>query len=1410
MAQNDFTLKVTADFSEVLAGFSKLKQPAEQAGAAVGKGLGDGITAAGKTVDALIVQLLKLQQQKATLKVDTNEYKQAEQQIEAIKAEMAALRNQKVQLQADASQLNKATESLDKIQAEINTLGNQKVQLQADASQIDKAADALGDLGDEADNGANRFGLLEGAVAGVAATLSSAVVDGAQRAVAAVGALINSYAALDTEIRKAAAAAGEAGGYEKIARTVDQVGIEAAGTTLEVAQLATELIRGGMTIDQANQSLGAIVRGAEATGTGFAQMGEVVSASLKGFGMEAGEAQRVVDALSQGANASAASVSGLGMSFKYAAPVAKILGLSVEDVAVATGLLTNAGIDASEAGVTLRNGLSKLASAAPATGGQMQKLTGQAAQAATAMKSLGVDIYNADGTLKPMETTLITLKRAFENLDPATKIRLAANLFGGEDDGTKWLALLNQSESEIKKMADAMANTKGSTDKARDAMQGFELKMKQLQGTLDSIGNTIGGVAAAALLPLVDAANAAIGAFSALPTPIKQTISAVALLAGGITTATAAFVVFKTALALPMVQAAITGIGTLTAGIGTTLVGGIKAAVAAMPALIAQMAALSSITVGQAIAALGTLLRTTFLSAIGAASQGLLKFLLFAQSANFSAFISSVGGVVGALAPLAVLIGAVVAAVKSWQYVLGGAKQVQDDFTQAQKRTQDAIDKLNVSLKQTPKATEDTRNAFQKLFDQARESMAMRELALQFEKLQGNFTTALMGALAFYNQLKSSKGITEEQISQSKQQIETLSVLAKVAEDTAKSFRLKAQEAEREKQLDLASQYLRDAQSAELDAQSKRNLIAAFKALLPEKERDVALTEEQKRAVEARIKAEQELNRIIAEAPVRALEQQITLGNQLVQLTQSLAGLEQSRYSITRSQLEYELGKAQEREASEATINAIKRQIETQDRQALSARYQALQLEQQLQEGLLRLSQQKARQEADLSILQQRVEILNAERAVSKAKTAEDKAAAEAQLSVQQAILGIQFEKRNALTQTQPIEAAIAGIQRETADNALRAEAAAKGFKLEADGSLTPMRGLAGTVGRVAELTVGAKDSVADYSQLAAQAGLQIGRAKDGTIVLGQSWEDVKRQVTDINAGLGGIVFNTSNAQGAADQYNQKASASQRITGEIVDGVIQIQQEFDIATGKAGTFDAEVSGASGTTDNIATGVGGIKTALEKVLGPAAAMVGAFTSAGDEAPKAVTAAQGFAGALSTANSAGAAIKGINLDDYMGAVSTNTSNAARAAQSFYDWLQKAARLPASRWTGGPVEGGESYRVNELGQEALLSGGRLSLINAPSGGTWRAPSSGVVVPAGITAELQARGALPGRAARLTGGGSAIAEQAAVGAQQAVVLGKLEQAVDRLAAREWNVNVTMRQGPTGSQVIRHLNRLL
>ena len=82
------------------------------------------------------------------------------------------------------------------------------------------------------------------------------------------------------------------------------------------------------------------------------------------------------------------------------------------------------------------------------------------------------------------------------------------------------------------------------------------------------------------------------------------------------------------------------------------------------------------------------------------------------------------------------------------------------------------------------------------------------------------------------------------------------------------------------------------------------------------------------------------------------------------------------------------------------------------------------------------------------------------------------------------------------------------------------------------------------------------------------------------------------------------------------------------------------------------------------------------------------------------------------------------------------------------------QGGGLLPA-RFAGGPVSGGSKYTVNELGQEAFLSNsGKLSMINAPSWGAWRAPSAGTVIPAHITAGLNIpKGGVPVKASPNSG---------------------------------------------------------
>lgn len=162
--------------------------------------------------------------------------------------------------------------------------------------------------------------------------------------------------------------------------------------------------------------------------------------------------------------------------------------------------------------------------------------------------------------------------------------------------------------------------------------------------------------------------------------------------------------------------------------------------------------------------------------------------------------------------------------------------------------------------------------------------------------------------------------------------------------------------------------------------------------------------------------------------------------------------------------------------------------------------------------------------------------------------------------------------------------------------------------------------------------------------------------------------------------------------------------------------------------------------------------------------------------------------------------------------------------------------AKMKPPGKAGGGPVSGGSSYTVNEFGKEAFLSAaGRLSMINTPSWGTWRAPSSGTVIPAHLTRLLsipsgginlnQAPATNVGRFSRASSPFGAVlsalrqptngmtSEQAgnitATQAQQAVAIGKLSRSVRELSRKDWNVNVSVKNGGSTNNYLHTLNTL-
>jgi TP901 family phage tail tape measure protein len=1549
MTQGALSVKVGGDFSELFNGFKQLERQAQTSGQALGKGLGDGVKQAEGSITQLQSQIKALRATQATLSVDSSEYKQAEATIKALNAQIAAVSRSEVQVKADPSSINALRARLGELQADLDDtkIGSQRFrELQA---EINKTEDALRAAGESADD----MRILDGVIQGIAFSLTDSLIGAAGQALGAITNVVGEFGRLDTEIRKAAAAGGEAGGYDKLSRAIDQVGIEAAGTQMEVAQLATELVRGGMTVDQANESLGAIVRGAEATGTSFANMGEVVSASIKGFGLQASDATRVVDALVTGANASAASVDGMGMAFKYAAPVAKIMGVSVEELGIAIGLMTNAGIDASEAGVTLRNGLSKLAAAAPQAGGGVGELTGQAKMAAETMAQLGINIYEADGTLKPMETTLLQLKGAFEQLDPASKIRLAANLFGGEDDGAKWLALLNQSEEEIKRMSAAMANTKGATDIARDAMQGFELKLAQLTGTLGSIANVFGKVAATALVPFIDLANAAAGVISGLPGPVKDVGAAVVLMTGALTAATLGMIAFRAALATVQVQSTISAVTDLARMLATNLAGAATVAVVGVQQLGTALKTLSTLSVAQAFGPLVAVLQTGVVTAATAAKNAVLAL---SASINGGAIISGLQGMGAALLAnnaallkLGVAVAAVTALVQTWQFVLGGGNEAAKEFEASNKAISEALVVLGADLEKTAAKAKESQAGFLglgEIFREAREGWTLLRLVDETERLAAGFDEVYNGAMAFYQQLKASGEVTDEQKKKAQEYIAELQKVAEAYRTQAERAQVLAVEQAKLGNADVAKFYESQVVSLTANANALDNLRVATGAQIGIQvdlnEKTKTATEQQAAAAEAtkeRAAAEAELNRIIAEAPARRLEEQVAVGQQLLGLARALAEQEQSRFEVIKSGLEFELSQAEARGASEREIGDIKRQIAALDQQALAARYKALQEQQALEVQLLELSQQKARTEANLDVLDARAQRLKAETELRKAANDEARAAAQAEVNLQAEVEKIQQSKLGLLNQTQPLEQQSLAAQQEIARNGEKSRAAAAGYRIEADGSVTSLKTLNDQALKLKEQTEQRKEIEREINEVIQQAAIQqaterleVGekllslsrsiaaeeQSRFDIVQAGLEYELQKAQERGASEGEIGIIKQriadqdraaaearfaallqqqqleakmleiaqrkqileanlevrrqqislleaeqalreaiNSGDQGAINVANQKVQlerlklgfageqfnllaqtlplearslAAQQQTAINAERAKAQLQGYSLAAGQSAVNMVAVNnnaaalartseGFRKTIDSASRDAGKIGRSLGEAQNPADGIAKAFVGTGENAPKAAVGAREFAIAMKSAegvtflaadesfrlleNVAQSKSQAFQLSEQMANVARNTAAARDAARTFYQWLEFASRLPGSRWTGGPVEAGESYKINELGQEALLSHGRLSLINAPANSTWRAPADGTVIPAGITARLQDQGMLPGG-----GGAMAITTGTMSNAALAIEIGKLRQEVGELARKSWNVGVTMKTGPTGSQVMRQMLR--
>ncbi|WP_254909253.1 phage tail tape measure protein [Clostridium tyrobutyricum] len=315
----------------------------------------------------------------------------------------------------------------------------------------------------------------------------------------------------EAQMSKVQAISGATGnGFNKLREQAIKLGADTSFSATEAAEGQENLASAGFKTNEILEAMPGMLSLAAAGDVDIATASDIAGSSLRGFGMEAGQATHVADVLAKTAADTNAGITDTGEAMKYIAPVAHSLGISFEDTTAAIGLLSNAGIKGSQAGTTLRSALTNLASPTKS--------------AASTMKELGMNFFDAHGKMLPLGDVIQQLKDKTSGLTQQQKASVMQTLFGKEAM-SGMLALVDQGPDKFRSLEKGLKNCDGEGKKMADTMQNnLKGAIEGMKGSIETMGIRIGDVLAPGIRKAADFIGKLADGFSNLPRPIQTAI----------------------------------------------------------------------------------------------------------------------------------------------------------------------------------------------------------------------------------------------------------------------------------------------------------------------------------------------------------------------------------------------------------------------------------------------------------------------------------------------------------------------------------------------------------------------------------------------------------------------------------------------------------------------------------------------------------------------------------------------------------------------------------------------------------------------------------------------------------------------------------------------------------------------
>lgn len=516
-----------------------------------------------------------LEKLRATTGDTTAEEQKLIKENEALNAELA--KNEQYAAAAEKgvnswqTQLNKAQIDLNNLDAELK---QNDALLDEAKSSSDGCAHSIDEFGNKVKSSGEATEKQNEALEALAAALAAAgIVAGIEKIKDALKACV----AASTEFEAGMSAVGAIANasseeMDLLSDKAKQIGASTMYTAGQAAEALQYMALAGWSAEEMLQGVDGVINLAAASGENLATVSDIVTDALTAFGLKAEDSGHFVDVLAKTAASSNTTVTMLGEAFQYAAPLAGAMGYSVEDVAVAMGLMANQGIKGSQAGTAMRTMFTKLA--------------GDITLTADAFGEVTISSANADGSMKPLSESLDILRFYFNQMTEAEKLA-NAEAVAGKYAMSGLTAIMNSTQSDFDSLTRTISDCTGAASKMADIrMDNLQGQVTLMESAFDALKISVGDDLNPALRGLTEVGTDALTWAGNFIEKHESIVPVIAAVTAGLTTFTGSVAAFTAGakLIIPLIE-------TFNATLAANPIALVITAVVTLTAVLATLAA---------------------------------------------------------------------------------------------------------------------------------------------------------------------------------------------------------------------------------------------------------------------------------------------------------------------------------------------------------------------------------------------------------------------------------------------------------------------------------------------------------------------------------------------------------------------------------------------------------------------------------------------------------------------------------------------------------------------------------------------------------------------------------------------------------------------------------------------------